>query len=173
MSNVLIGIIGVILFIGLALAGALILGDDFKSANSESKAAAAISMVQQASSEIGMYNLKMGTKYSQGSLAGLVPRFLKAVPINPIDNTSGYIVDTKDADGRQVGPSVMSAMGFPVNARNKDICLAAARGSNMPMVDDMTVPVYTGIPTHPAGCYLSATYYGNIPNNMYIIYARV
>jgi hypothetical protein len=173
MSNVLIGIIGVILFIGLALAGALILGDDFKSANSESRAAAAIAMVQQASSAIAMHNLKLGTPYSQGPLNGLVPRFLKAVPTNPIDGSASYQVDTRDANGYQVGPAVMTAMGFPMNARNKDVCLAAARGSNMPMINDMTVPVYAGIPTHPAGCYVSASPFGGIGTDMYIIYSRV
>ena len=44
MSNVLIGIIGVILFIGLALAGALFLGPRFQAATISSKASATVVM---------------------------------------------------------------------------------------------------------------------------------
>jgi hypothetical protein len=171
MSNVLIGIIGVILFIGLALAGALILGDDFRSSTSESKAAAAIAQVQQASNAITMFNLKTGAPYSQGTLGGLVPRFLKTVPINPVD--AGYAVDTRDASGNQTGPAVMAAMGFPLTARNKDICLAAARGTGMPMTSDTTVPTYSGIPTHQAGCYQPSVNFGGINTSMYVVYSRI
>jgi hypothetical protein len=171
MSNVLIGIIGVILFIGLALAGALILGDDFKSATNESRAAAAIQQVQQAANAISMYNLKTGTSYSQGTLNGLMPRFLKVVPINPID--PNFAVDTRDAAGGQTGVAVMTAMGFPLTTRNKDICLAAARSSGMPMTNDATVPLIAGIPTHPTGCYQPSVNFGGINSSMYVIYARI
>lgn len=171
MSNVLIGIIGVILFIGLALAGALILGDDFQSSTSESKAAAAVQQVQQASHAIAMHNLKTGAPYSQGTLNGLLPRFLKTVPVNPVD--SGYAVDTRDANGNQTGAAVMAAMGFPLTARNKAICLAAARGTAMPMASDTTVPTYAGIPTHQAGCYQPSVNFGGINTSMYVIYSRI
>jgi len=42
MSNVLIGIIGVILFIGLALAGALFLGPRFQESTNNSRGSAVI-----------------------------------------------------------------------------------------------------------------------------------
>ncbi len=84
MSNVLIGIIGVILFIGLALAGALILGDDFKSANSEAKAAAAMSILQQTSHAANMYKLKTGLQVYSVDTEFLVPRFLAAPARNPL-----------------------------------------------------------------------------------------
>ena len=81
MSNVLIGIIGVILFIGLALAGALILGDDFKSSNAASRAAGLTSRTQQTAAAIEMYQLKTGqmvTKNVDMSIDFLVPRFVKS-----------------------------------------------------------------------------------------------
>jgi hypothetical protein len=171
MSNVLIGIIGVILFIGLALAGALILGDDFRSATNESKGAAAIQQVQQASHAISMHNLKTGTRYSQGTLNGLMPRFMKIVPTNPVDPS--FAVDTRDASGNQTGPAVMAAMGFPMNERNRQICLSVARGTAMPLVNDDTVPTYPGIPTHQAGCYRSSANFGGINTTMYIVYSLI
>ncbi len=84
MSNVLIGIIGVILFIGLALAGALILGDDFRTARSDTQAAAAASQLQQVKAAIDMWKLKTGqSTITNQNTAFLVPRFLKIQATNP------------------------------------------------------------------------------------------
>lgn len=100
MSNVLIGIIGVILFIGLALAGALILGDDFRSSRSSTIAATIATQMQQISSAIAMRNLKTGTTISavnyETNVASLTPRFLKTAPVVPI---SGAVYRTVDRDG--------------------------------------------------------------------------
>lgn len=63
MSNVLIGIIGVILFIGLALAGALFLGPRFQSANNNAAAAAAVQKLSQVSAAYSQYVLMEGTEY--------------------------------------------------------------------------------------------------------------
>jgi hypothetical protein len=84
MSNVLIGIIGVILFIGLALAGALILGDDFRSASNSSKAAALASQMKQMVDAAEMRKLKLGVALTPSTDASfLVPRFLKSMPVSP------------------------------------------------------------------------------------------
>jgi hypothetical protein len=86
MSNVLIGIIGVILFIGLALAGALILGDDFRSASAASQAASLMSQLKQAADAADMRKLKLGVAYTPAIETDfLVPRFLKTPAVN---NTS-------------------------------------------------------------------------------------
>ena len=97
MSNVLIGIIGVILFIGLALAGALFLGPRFQQATQNSKAAAAIQLVTQVSSALSLYALNEGAPVDlgqSGSLAlqpgnplyeGLVDKgYLKTVTLPPV-----------------------------------------------------------------------------------------
>lgn len=84
MSNVLIGIIGVILFIGLALAGALILGDDFRSATNETQAAAAVAQLQQVKAAADMWKLKTGqSTIMNQDTTFLVPRFLKIRAQNP------------------------------------------------------------------------------------------
>ena len=64
MSNVLIGIIGVILFIGLALAGALFLGPRFQEATNNSRASAAVQGVAQVASAISMYQVQEGNTYA-------------------------------------------------------------------------------------------------------------
>jgi hypothetical protein len=84
LSNVLIGIIGVILFIGLALAGALILGDDFKSASNASQAAALMSQLKQAADASDMRKVKLGVSTTPAMTTEfLVPRFLKTPAVNP------------------------------------------------------------------------------------------
>lgn len=60
MSNVLIGIIGVILFIGLALAGALYLGGAFSGSKTDSEAARFISEGAQISNAYDLFFLQEG-----------------------------------------------------------------------------------------------------------------
>ena len=60
MSNVLIGIIGVILFIGLALAGALFLGPRFQESRNNSTASAQVAGMKQVADAIGLYRLNEG-----------------------------------------------------------------------------------------------------------------
>lgn len=60
MSNVLIGVIGVILFIGLALAGALFLGERFSNASNDAEAARVISEGAQINRAFELYQLNEG-----------------------------------------------------------------------------------------------------------------
>src|SRR3546814_19495658 len=60
MSNVLIGIIGVILFIGLALAGALFLGPRFQESTNNSRASASVQAVSQIASAATMFEVQEG-----------------------------------------------------------------------------------------------------------------
>src|SRR3546814_17765989 len=55
MSNVLIGIIGVILFIGLALAGALFLGPRFQESPHNSRASSSVQEVSQIASAANIF----------------------------------------------------------------------------------------------------------------------
>jgi len=132
MSNVLIGIIGVILFIGLALAGALILGDDFMSASAASKAAAVTSQLQQGVQGITMYQLKTGRMMSAGDYntrgaALLTPRFLKTMPINP---TRGQDVFAQDVTGSTTNGNVYVLVAtLPRETSSKAICEAAAEAA--------------------------------------------
>jgi type II secretory pathway pseudopilin PulG len=89
MSNVLIGIIGVILFIGLALAGALFLGPRFQESTNNSKASAAVQAVSQVASAANMYRVQEGkSDFTLSSTpvtaTDLVSNnYLKSIPSNP------------------------------------------------------------------------------------------
>jgi hypothetical protein len=95
LSNVLIGIIGVILFIGLALAGALILGDDFKAASRDSKVTNLIAKMQQMANGLDMYNIKTGRQFpAMVSIYGdttIVPRYIKE-PYSEPEGGGGPII---------------------------------------------------------------------------------
>ncbi len=155
MSNVLIGIIGVILFIGLALAGALILGDDFRSASSSSKAAASIAQGRQIVNALSMHDLKTGTTFPyersgvRTSPSDLVPRFLKTGT-----TTDGWHFHTKSGGG------VHPAADLKMNETNAAVCLEVQRQSGQ-ATGDATAPSMTRlsaaqIASMPMGCTLQS-----------------
>jgi hypothetical protein len=142
MSNVLIGIIGVILFIGLALAGALFLGPRFQEATINSKASAEISQVHQYAAAIALFELQEGEKYDTTKLSRLVPSYMKTLPINTGGtNQAGYYV---------YGTIPVAFMNLSYNGKDKAICEAIQRQ----LTGDATVPIQTGttIP-NKAGCF--------------------
>lgn len=131
MSNVLIGIIGVILFIGLALAGALLLGEDFKAANNDTKAAAVVQAMSQTANAVSMYTIKTGTKKTAENITGtsaMIPRFLKAAPINPV--TKGIGITLGDQNGNvNSNPASSVHMLLGSNAEAKSVCESIQRQS--------------------------------------------
>jgi len=142
MSNVLIGIIGVILFIGLALAGALILGDDFKSASRDSKVTNLTAKMQQMANGLDMYNIKTGRQYPAMTDiyhdATLVPRFIKQPYFEP------------EGGG---GPIIYMYAGqryLVLGALSEAMC----KGINLNVFGNETIPdvPQTSVPTGSLGC---------------------
>mgnify|MGYP001190401517 CR=1 FL=1 len=185
MSNVLIGIIGVVLFIGLAIAGVLILGSDFLNATSESRAAAAVTQSMQVAQAVTMFNMKSGSPFVAANTTdpflNLRPRFLKTVPVNPVQ--SNIPVRGYDANGQMSGRTTMVLISFDISNQSRDICLAAARDSGMVFDNgtNTTIPTTTtgayprdarGRLFH-AGCYESKAAFGAIPANRYHIFQQV
>lgn len=161
MSNVLIGIIGVILFIGLALAGALILGDDFRTASSSSQAAAVVAQLQQTQSAVEMWRLKTGRRVVMTQdTSFLQPRFLKSAALNPASWAQGqglaywkavFFNNDVDANGDnegmgQVAGWAMSVLGPIANQKAVDTCTAIEEAQGRSGI------VTTRYPTNPIGC---------------------
>ena len=152
MSNVLIGIIGVILFIGLALAGALILGDDFLTASSSSRAVAELSRGKQIMHAVNMHDLKTGKKFgyrhedgSRSYPGELEPRFLKSGSV-----PTGWHFHS-NADG-----GVLAVRDLQANDETREICLEAMRQSGQIPAEssDTTIPSLsiTEINSYKTGC---------------------
>ena len=116
MSQVLMGIIGVILFIGLALAGALFLGPRFQESTNNSRASAAVQAVAQVASAANMYRVQEGAEP-----ANITARedegYLKSIPSNPAGD------DAPTLDGEFV------AMVLTDNA--KAVCAAINKQSTL------------------------------------------
>lgn len=176
MSNVLIGIIGVILFIGLALAGALILGDDFRTASSASKASAVVAQMQQMAAAINMYEVKTGQTFTLQDPVILVPRFLKSLPVNPMPYAK---VDTTYASRAQpnndliVDQTATQAPGSPatyVTTKLGNIGDTQARDACQSIADVYNEGVMTPdtlTPSEMAGCMAFSG-----ANGGYIAWAR-
>lgn len=147
MSNVLVGIIGVILFIGLALAGALFLGPRFQEATMNSKASATVQAVQQIVNAIELRNVSTGalTTAAPDSLSKLSSEgWLKAVPTNP---SGGEAIFLHDATASTTGPAHIVAAMLPRASSSKALCEAVARN-----VGSVTTDAELGMPMKPVGC---------------------
>jgi hypothetical protein len=160
MSNVLIGIIGVILFIGLALAGALILGSDFTTATSSSKAATVSQQLTQISAAINMYQLKTGQTAlatpANSNGAFLMPRFLKSYPVNPTNGNPYNINDASANVGGGPVRMVITSIGAQADARARDVCQAIEEQATQGAFDGTPKADFGATVTSRAsvGCFL-------------------
>jgi hypothetical protein len=92
MTNVLIGIIGVLLFIGLALAGALFLGPRFQQAQRNSKAMTLTQMASQIVVAMEIKRNEDGTPMPARQSMRVLSQnsYLKTVPVNPYLGEGGW-----------------------------------------------------------------------------------
>lgn len=92
MTNVLVGIIGVILFIGLALASAMFLGPRFQQAFVDSKAMTLSQMASQINLALSMRRTDAGVPFvARTSVATLASTgYLNSLPINPYLGEGGF-----------------------------------------------------------------------------------
>lgn len=131
MSNVLIGIIGVILFIGLALAGALFLGPRFQESSNSARASAATQAVVQVANAITLRNVETGSPMMAISDAGnlqslITDRYLKSTPVNPMTGSpaSFRIVDLP---GNNIEVARWVIMDLGTDSRAKETCRSAEK----------------------------------------------
>ena len=135
MSNVLIGIIGVILFIGLALAGASFLGEKFMSSENSTTATKTISDMQQISAAINMRRLKTGNDLIASNYAtnlqSLTPRFLKSMPTVPMSNATYQTVDRNGGRNNLPVHHIKANLGDNTDGEVTSVCreIEAQRGS--------------------------------------------
>jgi hypothetical protein len=160
-SNVLIGIIGVILFIGLALAGALILGDDFRTSRTTAEAATIQQQMTQVSAAYEMYRLKtggtpQGTDFphlrARAVMTTMMPRFLKSLPTTQRPDSWWFMVD-ENGDPQAANPTILM-FNISGNANNAvAVCDTVAEMAGMADAQGKS-PV---LPKPPAGvqqgCY--------------------
>jgi len=158
MSNVLIGIIGVILFIGLALAGALFLGPRFQDSSTDSKAAAVTQQLKQVADAASLYTIQEGKlppTESDGIPALVDMGYLKTTPSNPITGQR-YVVSGSPSDGINRAKIIYTFIGEDDIARK--VCLMIQKQSGGP-TSEVENPEYPQFVTHrQRGCYANRTY---------------
>ena len=140
MSNVLIGIIGVILFIGLALAGALFLGPRFQEASNSSKAASVAAALQQTSAATNLYRVE-GGRALPSSVAGNVgdilvaARYMKSTPTNGFNG--GVIAAIDDDGGHSDRPTTYVYTDLGTDSKARAVCRSIERnaGNSNPDAD--------------------------------------
>ena len=169
MSNVLIGIIGVILFIGLALAGALFLGPRFQESTNNSKASAIIQRIAQTASAANMYEVQEGSRIAPDTagVTTLVSRgYMKSAP--PTDETVNRIIPINASGGVTGDPAFIIADLIGSNARG--VCEAIERQSGGTAADVGTTPTeWPNKTRRQQGCYLN----GPTGNGAYLAYTRI
>jgi hypothetical protein len=161
MSNVLVGIIGVILFVGLAVAGALFLGQQFTNAAARTNATIIVGQLQQMTQAVEMYRLKTGSQsVTCQTVAFLVPRFLKKIPVSPTltakkAGATTYFYTPQLNNDLRTDPTSEQAAGVEAkyittnlggDATAKEACKAISdyQTKGIPTVDPM--------PTEKSGC---------------------
>ena len=176
MSNVLIGIIGVILFIGLALAGALFLGPRFQEATQDSKAATFVQQATQVAHARALYRLQEGTDPTDFAETGVMPGYLKAKPVNPINPENNY--NAIDVDGNWAGPSGTGKPGYLVIAGISGdpavaarICAAISKQTGSDVDGPQEITSLTQI-TRSVACIKPTATIGVVAPNLYVV-ARI
>ncbi len=172
MSNVLIGIIGVILFIGLALAGALFLGPRFQESTNNSKASAAVQAVSQVASAANLYSTQEGRDAAVGYVDALRSAgYLKSVPGNPVGTSAPAIVSATGSDGTGQKPAVVI---MSLGADAKAVCDAIIRQTGFGTSTASAI-TYTPSSDGTAGCKRWNTANGSsgVALNDYVVYAGI
>lgn len=143
MSNVIIGIIGVILFIGLAVAGATILGRDFMTASASTSAATVSSHLQQMAQGVQVLKARRGVTIAAsagGTLGNTLVSWkaLEEVPVNPITPANPYYA-SNDAGVGATTPMEYILVNLGSSQKARDTCFAieeqAGNADPTPVID--------------------------------------
>ena len=171
MSNVLIGIIGVILFIGLAIAGASFLGPRFQQSTNMSKAASVTSGLDQMANAVKLRKANTGSSGPAGTPNYLVTEgYLKAIPQNVLDPINAYF-DFRDLSGTYAGSAAYSVAGLTIgNSTHLSTCREINRITGVG--DAQGNPPTAGAPPGRMGCFVN-TNWGGLPNGLLIVYRKL
>jgi len=152
MSNVLIGIIGVILFIGLALAGALFLGPRFQEASNSSKGSAVANAVSQVAQATEMMRVQEGSTFTGAqTMSKLVPGYLKTVPPTGLMGNGNWYALDDDGDPAKSPRWIVLSVVDDGTGRSRNACAVVAKNAGMANADGSAPTLQK--PSGTFGCY--------------------
>ena len=167
MSNVIIGIIGVILFIGLALAGASFLGSTLTDGRTQSDVAQLMTSGQQMVVATRMYRVKTGSQLPNtldNANTLISAQILKAVPGNPIVPTNTpFTVDQDGSLTSQRPGYVLMYLGQSERAYNACIEIEIQAGSTDRLnktTMQTTIAFLTRATKSKIGCHRNQGFFG-------------
>ena len=184
MVNVLVGIVGVILFIGLALAGAAFLGPKFTEAMVNSKAMA----VSQLTSQITMaLTMQRGDEQvpvvAKTNLVTLVPKgYLKDVPVNPFMGEGGYPFRALYSGAVESQDHYADVVFVSLGSGNENMMVCEAinrqgpnRTKDIPQMPMEAGTDITSMLTSTTGCFQihAMGIYGEANPGDYVVYSRI
>lgn len=152
MSNVLMGLIGVVLFAGLAMMAASNFGSSFIESSNNGRAVAILSATGQIAQAVTLVRMTDGTTLDASAdleAELVVPRYLKVLPVNPILTVVPPILVT-DA-GATTGPGTAAIMDM--GGQSRPLCIAIARSSGLIGQNATNLPEAVTIPEHHNGCF--------------------
>ena len=166
MANVLIGIVGVILFIGLALAGASFFGPVLNDSVVEARASGLVQSLSTVAKAVSVRNRELETLTPGSSNSNvLVPDYLSDLPTNPINGQPLMLVT--DAG------SVTGGMARIVASRLTSTDAALCGYVNGQGGGGTTVPVVSTMPIQSIGCARAGSTLGTFAAGDYFAYMTI
>lgn len=169
MSNVLIGIVGVILFIGLALAGASFFGPTVGSSIQDARSMSAMKVLGSTAVAVQLRNRELETLTPAApTAASLAPDYLDEVPTNPVNGNPIMLITYGALTSGAPAALVVTKLAPTVDQIR--ICEFANRSAGGP------VPVRSysdAIPAQRSGCAQAGINYGPFLANDYVMFHKI
>lgn len=156
MSNVLMGLIGVILIIGLAFAATTYFGSQFQDARNNSRASAALQATAQVAQASNAAYAQIGTAPTVDTdiTAQLVtPGFLKSIPSNPVGSAAPALMT---AAGVASGGADAEVAVLDLGDSADKVCTSIGKQSGQLANSATTSATGTAFPSQSGGCIKAA-----------------
>ena len=165
MANVLIGIVGVVLFIGLALVGAFYFGPSTTTSIDESRAQGTAKSLTTVASAVSIRDRELETTTPSGVDSSiLVPDYLGSAERNPVN---GEQIRLADADGAGSGAATFAITRMPADRPRMCEFLSRTGGGPVP------VATLTGSPPQRLGCVRLGAALGSYQAGDLLAFARI
>jgi hypothetical protein len=169
MSNVLIGIVGVILFIGLALAGATFFGPITSDSISQAKANTVILALATTVSGVATRNRELETStQASASLESLVPDYIDELPRSPIGGAAVMLTSSSGSTTNGSARFVVTSLG--TGKEGFDVCRFVNQASGNGDAPGDVSSLSSG---RSSGCGTGASTIGPFASAEYVAFQRI
>ncbi len=186
MSSVLIGIIGIALFMGIAIGSAVFLGPRFEDAQSQSLGSTSVQAVSSVAAAVSSFRMATGYGYGPGleNTQKLVDGgYLRSVPTNPVisgrdpqivgSNGLDYASTPAAQQGTWSPKFVYMSVGTDNGVCSQVLRMLGYMNSGDSLNAGTTYDPSVGGDQRPAGCFRTNAGASQISAGDYVVYARV